>query len=78
MRYVKTFFITAPCFAVFYVFVTRNNPVSIKWWPDSAIFGFFLGLVTTVAYARIRSMMGPNLVRLLGTVFRKNSTPPAT
>jgi hypothetical protein len=78
MRYLKTFLITAPIFAVFYHFITINNPNPIKWWPDSAIMGGFLGIVATVVVARFRIMFGPNLRRRVKGLVRRTPAPPVT
>ncbi len=73
MRYVKAFVVAAPVSAVFYHYVTQNNPQPITWWPDSATMGTFIGIIATAVQARLRIFFGPNLLRLLGRAFRREA-----
>ena len=77
MRYIKTFAVTAPLFAIFYHVITANGPYPIRWWPDSAIMGFFMGIAATVVVARFRVMVGPNLRRKLRSLFSRSRAPEA-
>jgi hypothetical protein len=53
MRYVKTFVVSAPCFAVFYHYITADGPHPVRWWPDSVIMGLFMGILATLVLLRL-------------------------
>ena len=50
MRYLKTFVISAPIFAVFYHWVTLEP---LPWWPDTAIMGSFMGALAAFVVMRL-------------------------
>ena len=74
MRYLQTFVISAPIFALLYHWVTVEP---LPWWPDTVIMGVFMGALASLVLMRFtfaRAVIGPlwrgcaNLGRL---AFRK-------
>lgn len=54
MRYLRTFVVAAPVFAVLYHFVASRP---LPWWPDSAIMGGFMGALASFALLRLMPLL---------------------
>ena len=50
MRYVKTFLVSAPLFALFYHWVTIEP---LPWWPDTVVMGVFMGALAAFVLMRL-------------------------
>lgn len=74
MRYLKAYVISAPILGVVYHVVAAFGPNPMAWWPDTFIFGGFMGLLAALVLMRL-TMFGA-AAKLLRSATRSVDSRP--